>query len=93
MRQQYHDTLKKHFRRDLLNTRSDLGLTRDRMAELLSMDSSSLADLESGKYTCSAVTLLLYLFRCCPDSEAFLSDLQKEMDAVARQRGQLPSSK
>lgn len=76
MRKAYHTILKTFFHQRIVCTRTALGLTQSEMAERLSMDDRSYADLDHGKCCCSALTLALYLIYVCGDVDAFLEELR-----------------
>lgn len=76
MRKTYRNVLKHFFRIKLLRVRTNLEYTQTEMAEKLSMDDRSYADLEHGKSCCSAVTLALYLVYVCEDVYGFLEELR-----------------
>lgn len=76
MRKHYHAILKNRFHNFLVHTREDLQLTQSQMANILSMDYRSYAELDHGKSCCSALTLVLYLIYCCPAPQIFLQELK-----------------
>lgn len=76
MRKPYQKILKNTFRDWLVHTREGAVITQSDMAQLLWMDDRSYADLEHGKSCCSALTLVIFLLFCCPDSTRFLEELR-----------------
>lgn len=80
MRKHYLKKLKKVFCKNIIMTRTALGLTLEQMANKLSMDPRSYIDIDHGKNSCSALTLILYLIYCCPDVKAFLSEVKEEFE-------------
>ena len=79
MRDDCAEILRIRFRRALVASRADMGISRGEMAQLLSMSLRSYSDLERGAGCCGAVTLALFLIRVCPDPAAFLADLREAM--------------
>ena len=61
---------------DLFHTRKSLGLSQADMAELLSIDLRSYADLEHGKNLCCTRVFIFYLLRCKKDRHQFLLDVE-----------------
>ena len=82
MRKEYHEKLKQFFRNKLLLTRKEMNITQEQMSERLSMSLRSYSDLETGKSSCGAMTLALFLVYFCPNPKEFLSEL-KELYKVA----------
>ncbi len=80
MRDYCAEVLRIRFRRKLVSTRTEMGISQADMAVLLSMSLRSYADLERGKGCCGAVTLALFLVRVCPDPKGFLDELREAMD-------------
>lgn len=77
MRKTYQRLLREYFCRMIFEYRIQENLTQLQMAERLCMDERSYIDLEHGKNGCSVVTLVLYLIFECPDSDAFLLDMER----------------
>ncbi len=77
MRKQYKQILKVFFHRKVLAARRELEISQEEMARRLVMDSRTYVDLEHGKYSCSAVTLAIYLIFVCKDADAFLKELRQ----------------
>ena len=77
MRKSYQRLIREYFCRTIFEYRMQEDLTQLQMAERLCMDERSYIDLEHGKNGCSVVTLVLYLIFECPDSDAFLLDLER----------------
>ena len=77
MRKTYQRLIREYFCRTIFEYRMQADLTQLQMAERLCMDERSYIDLEHGKIGCSVVTLVLYLIFECPDSDAFLLDLER----------------
>lgn len=77
MRKRFHTAFGKVFRTALIRERDRMGLTQEQMAELLCMSNYGYTKLEHGKSGCGGTTLFLFLIRCCPDIEQFISDLKK----------------
>lgn len=78
----YTTIFKQYFRSCLLQTRSQLGLTQSQMAEKLNISDRAYSNLESGKYCCSTITLVLFLLLCTDNYNTFLEDLRKEFENV-----------
>ena len=68
MRKQIQDVIKQYIREEMLKTRSELISTR------------AYTDIEGGKYGCSTITLFLYMFEVCPDSQKFLKGMRDILD-------------
>lgn len=77
MRKTYQRLIREYFCRMIFEYRIQEDLTQLQMAERLCMDERSYIDLEHGKNGCSVVTLVLYLVFECPDSDAFLLDMER----------------
>ena len=77
MRKIYQRLIREYFCRTIFEYRMQEDLTQLQMAERLCMDERSYIDLEHGKHGCSVVTLVLYLVFECPDSDAFLLDMER----------------
>ena len=77
MRKTYQRLIREYFCRTIFEYRMQADLTQLQMAERLCMDERSYIDLEHGKNGCSVVTRVLYLIFECPDSDAFLLDLER----------------
>lgn len=77
MRKTYQRLIREYFCRMIFEYRIQEDLTQLQMAERLCMDERSYIDLEHGKNGCSVVTLVLYLIFECPDSDAFLLDMER----------------
>jgi len=80
MRNHYTKILKNYFYQNIIQTRSNLKLTQEQMAEALIMDVRSYINLDHGQNCCSALTLSLYLIYYCEDVSKFLSDLKTEFE-------------
>lgn len=93
MRNTYHRLIREYFCRMIFEYRIQEDLTQLQMAERLCMDERSYIDLEHGKNGCSVVTLVLYLVFECPDSDAFLLDLEKlyQQAAEEKQKDRVPA--
>lgn len=76
MREVYSGLLKSYFHTRLIAVRNHLCLSQAKMAEQLLMDPRSYADLEHGRSGCGALTLILFLLYCCPDSSEFLAGIR-----------------
>lgn len=81
MRKLYHTILKAHFHTALVRTREARKLTQLQMSQLLSMDERSYIDLDHGKSSCSAITLVLFLIYVCDDAQGFLEELRNAIEA------------
>lgn len=82
MKEIYTTIFKKYFRYYLLQSRNQLDLTQNQMAEKLNMSNRAYASLESGKSCCSAITLVFFLLLCMDSYDKFLEDLRKEFKEV-----------
>ena len=76
MREEYYDKLKRFFRIKLLLRREELNLTQEQMSENLNISLRNYANLESGKYLCGTLTLVLFLIYHCPDANKFLEEIK-----------------
>ena len=79
MRTRYEQMLKALFRHHLRRERERLGITRVAMARRLRMAERSYLDLEYGNYSCSALTLMLYLAFICEDPGAFIRSFRERV--------------
>ena len=61
---------------DLFHTRKSMGLSQANMAEKLSIDLRSYADLEHGKNLCCTRVFIFYLLRCKKDQKKFLLEIE-----------------
>ncbi len=86
MREEYHNKLKIFFRNKLLLTRGFLNLTQEQMSERLEISLRNYSELERGKNSCNALTLVLFLIYCCPDVKQFLNELKElyESDEISK---------
>lgn len=82
MKKVYATIFKQCFRVYLLQTRTKLGLTQVQMAEKLNIGSRAYADLERGKFCCSAITLVFFLLLCEDSRDTFLEDLRKNFNEI-----------
>ena len=82
MRTRYEQILKALFWQNLRRDRERLGITRVAMARRLRMAERSYLDLEYGTYSCSALTLMLYLAFICEDSGAFIRSFRERVRVV-----------
>ncbi|MBR6682280.1 MAG: helix-turn-helix domain-containing protein [Clostridia bacterium] len=87
MREKYEKILGSELRYLAIETRDRLGFTQKEMSDLLQMGVSSYSDIETGKYSCGALTEILLL--CMQDdpqvflehiNEIFLKTYEKEME-------------
>lgn len=79
MRTRYEQILKALFRQNLRRDRERLGITRVAMARRLRMAERSYLDLEYGTYSCSALTLMLYLAFICEEPGAFIRSFRERV--------------
>lgn len=79
IREQYKALFKKAFHDRLIKTRAKLKVTQAKMAELLFIDDRSYYELEKGKNSCCALTLVFFLMYCCTkeDREEFFTELKQ----------------
>lgn len=84
MRKGYHAALKEVFHAHLLQARKSKKKTQFAMGLLLEMDERSYRDLEWQVSGCSAVTLVLFLLRCCEDPKGFLDEVQVAFAEVSQ---------
>lgn len=82
IREQYKALLKKTFHDRLIKTRAKLKITQAKMAELLFVDDRSYYELEKGKSSCCALTLVFFLIYCCEskDREEFFEELKQAFE-------------
>jgi len=76
MRKQFGDILKRYFHEKLFHSRNTLQITQEEMAGRLAMAARTYVELEHGKSSCSAVTLVLFLVYVCDDPVVFLEELR-----------------
>lgn len=81
MRKKFCSIFKSVFSNHLRRARYELNQTQSKMADQLVMDARSYRELESGKSSCSGITLALYLLYCCPDPQTFLDDLRTAFES------------
>ena len=67
---------KSTFRDWLVHSRETAAIAQSDMTQLLWMNNRSYAELEHGKSCCIALTLVIFLQFCCPDSTRFLEELR-----------------
>ena len=83
----YQEALKSFMQIEFRKTRSELGYTQSQMAELLKIDVRSYRSLEKGEYSCSALSLALYITYCCPNvtilSDGFKKLFEEIQNSVA----------
>ena len=84
MRKLCENILKRYFYKHLIRTRDDLAWTQAKMAKTLAMDERSYIDLDHGKSSCSALTLILFLIYCCDDPVKFLNDFKAVYEEETR---------
>lgn len=82
MRKHYIQVLKSFFHNKLFHTREALGITQEEMAHRLAMAARTYVDLDHGKTSCSALTLVLFLIYVCADPVAFLEELRDAFEAT-----------
>lgn len=82
MRKAFNAILKQTFHEHLIRYRNIQGLTQVQMADRLTMEPRSYADLDRGKTTCTALTLVRFLIYCCDDPQKFLNELRVQFDAI-----------
>lgn len=71
-----NDDMKKFISQKLQSTRADMELTQEQMSERLMISSHSYAELEHGKYFCSATTLINFVNNCEIDKDELFSDFK-----------------
>lgn len=76
MRKFYKSILQEKFLKYLYQYRNDSGDTFEKIAEKLVIEPRSLYDINSGKNSCSGLTLALFLIYCCTDPIEFLHELK-----------------
>lgn len=75
MKHQYHDKLKVFIRKEILRSVSELNLTNEKASEALCVTSRNFSNIKSGKYSCSAETLCVYIVKMCNDRNSFIERL------------------
>lgn len=80
MRKHYTKVLKTFLRSKLLNSRAELGISQEDMADRLSMSGRSYVDLEHGETGGGAVTLALFLVYFCEDPVQFQTELREAFE-------------
>ncbi len=92
MRDQYNQILKDFFHDKVFHTRVEiLGITQEEMADRLALSCRSYADLDHGKSSCGAVTLVLFLMYVSNDPHGFLEELHYAFDAASYQSSAAPA--
>ena len=81
MRKLYTKVLKTFFYEELVHRREALGFTQEEMADRLAMAGRTYVDLDHGKTSCSALTLVLFLIYVCDDPLDFLDRLKYALEA------------
>ena len=81
MRSEMETILKEEFRLLALRTRQDLGLTQDKMSELLVMSERSYSDIENGHSACGTLTAMLLLIYT-DEPERFIQNVQEQFARV-----------
>ena len=82
MRTLFHQKMKHYLRCQLLTTRRIMDISQDNMASILGISTRSYTKLESGENCCNLVTFILFLRYCCPNINAFMSELFALIDEV-----------
>ena len=77
MRQNYKAILSEEFRVLAIETRERLGITQKEMSKRLQMSESSYSDIETGRYSCSALTATL-LLNCQENPKRFLDKVNSK---------------
>lgn len=80
MRKHYESVFRQFFHRKLFQSRVQLEMTQEQMADRLAMASRSYIDLDHGKTGCSALTLVLYLIYICTEPIVFLEELRNAFE-------------
>lgn len=80
MRNRYKVVLKAHFHQYLIDAKAKNEFSQEEMATRLAMDTRSFADLKSGKFSCSVLTLVLFLIYCCDNQAEFLDELKEKFE-------------
>lgn len=70
MRNEMEQLLKNELRILAIKTRDKLGITQKEMSERLVMSESSYSDIETGKYMCGTLTMILLLIEQKNPSES-----------------------
>ena len=82
MRAQCQVRLKTFLHEKLRSTRTSMGLTQSKMAELLMMDDRSYADLEHGHHLFGTISLLLFLIYVYPNPVDLLDEIKVLIEEV-----------
>ncbi|MBQ8507183.1 MAG: helix-turn-helix transcriptional regulator [Clostridia bacterium] len=69
--------LRDYMTKRLAKTRKEAGLTQAKFSEQLMMDTRSYAALEHGKSLCCTLTFIIYMARCCKDTDGLIRDLRQ----------------
>lgn len=83
MREIYKQAMKDVISKDFYKTRSELGLTQDKMSEKLMLSCRSYIDIEHGASLCGSLSLMLYLLYCCQNPMMFLDEMRIALDKLA----------
>lgn len=66
----------------LAEARSEKHLTQAKFAKLLRLDTRSYIAMEKGDYSCSALTLMMYLIYCCHDVPGFVEEVKELLPQI-----------
>lgn len=80
MRHHRQRVLKDFFNSRLILARDNLGVTQEEMAHRLNMAPRTFSDLERGKNSCGALTLVLFMIYICKDPMEFLEELRNALE-------------
>ena len=84
MNHSYKNGLKDLLHRELIKTIEESNLTKEQTAEILGIDTRSLAYLKAGTTMYSSTTLLIYLTRLCKDPNKLLAKVSETIERIEK---------
>lgn len=67
--------LKNYLKKELVNKRTELGISQEKMAENLNISLRSYSNLEHGRYCCSLLSFINYVNNCGADKDKLFSEV------------------
>lgn len=75
------ENLKFYLKQELVNKRTELGITQEQMAENLNISLRSYANLEHGIYCCSLLTFISYVNNCDVDKDKLFAEIAEILNS------------
>lgn len=69
------ENLKYYLKNELGNKRAEMGISQEKMAEILDISLRSYSNLEHGKYCCSLPAFINYVNNCEVDKDKLFSEV------------------